>query len=89
MEDNVIIWLSFAWRRILVKQSTTWLGGKIKEEKPQTQSIQRLFCIGKALPKLPIVGIETFLSLIVLAEAVFKKCVKGYYIERSTMMSPI
>jgi hypothetical protein len=48
-----------------------------------------LFCIGKALPKLPIVGIETFLSLIVLAEAVFKKCVKGYYIERSTMMSPI
>jgi hypothetical protein len=24
-----------AWRRILVKQSTTWLGGKIKEEKPQ------------------------------------------------------
>jgi hypothetical protein len=54
-----------------------------RKKSPKTQSIQRWFCIGKALPKLPIVGIETFLSLIVLPESVFKKCLKGYYIGRA------
>jgi hypothetical protein len=48
-----------------------------RKKSPKTRSIQRWFCIGKALPKLPIVGIETFLKPYCSSRSSLQKVFEG------------